>query len=330
MKWLVISGVFVAIFVSGVFFTFKQTHDVPQPSDYLATASYLRELKEEWKTRIQNEGGYKAYADFLIEAPLSSTVKPHEQAHAFGEALYEVEGITGLSLCDSSFEFGCYHSFFGVAVQKEGIQVLPQFNEACSTRYGDRNLPCQHGIGHGVLVYTDYENLEQALELCETISALPTGGCSSGVFMEYNFHTMDESSDNFIRDATDLYSPCNNLAQRFQASCYFEQVQWWQSIFKSDFVHIGQLCSTLPESSAEYTACYNGIGNYATAFAKFQYEGIFLICSKMPNKDAQYLCYEGALWLVSSKNNSEITVKKLCDILELDINYHAIKVCNAK
>jgi hypothetical protein len=283
-----------------------------------ATASFLRNLKEEWKVVIERDGGDVAYAAFLEGAPLSS-VEPHEQAHAFGEALYEVEGLTGLSSCDSSFEFGCYHSFFGIAVQEEGIEVLPQFDEACKKKYGDYNLPCQHGIGHGVLVYTDYEKLEEALELCETISTLSTGGCSSGVFMEYNFHTMDESTDGYVRVLSEnIYEPCDTLPDRFQASCYNEQIQWWQSIFNNDFKKIAQLCESLPKYSVAIESCFHGLGTYIAAFVELSIDGVKEQCSFVEDIQANAWCHEGASWLVRG-DDSEIPIqnaKEICNQLK--------------
>ncbi len=277
------------------------------------TANTLRESIPYWRGKIMELGPEKAYATFLKEAS-SDTISAHDQAHAFGEALYEEEGITGLQYCDSSFEFGCYHSFFGIAVYKEGVGVLPQFSEACKDKFKTMNLPCEHGIGHGVLVYADYTNLEKALELCETISKLPTGGCSSGVFMEYNFHTMDDSVGNtYQRDTKDdLYAPCNNLPERFQASCYFEQVQLWQNMFESDFKYIGSLCSQLQWGSDKYRACYNGIGNYVAAEFKNSYTGILSQCSLMPDEQSKGLCYEGASWLVRFDSNILYNPEILC------------------
>jgi hypothetical protein len=279
-------------------------------------AAALREMKKKWETVIETKGGEEAYIEFLAEVP-KSPIDPHSQAHAFGEALYNIEGIEGLKACDSAFEFGCYHSFFGVAVHNEGIETLPQFDEACKTKYGDMNLPCQHGIGHGVLVYTDYNKLQDALALCETINKMPTGGCSSGVFMEYNFHTMDDSAAGFRRDESEgLYAPCDTLPERFQQSCYFEQVQWWQGIFQGDFKKIGELCSKFDIGSANYTACYNGTGNYAAAQADRQLEDIVELCGEMPEESSRALCHEGASWLLRSEEDKKDDAKQLCELLE--------------
>jgi hypothetical protein len=318
----IVVGIFIALISTALLASAwliqqQEGHTSDNAQELTATAAALRELKEKSKLQIIEKGADQAYASFLQSVP-SNSIDPHSQVHAFGEALYEVKGLDGLSACDSSFEFGCYHSFFGVAVYAEGIEVLPQFDEACRKKYGSQNLPCEHGIGHGVLVYTDYENIVDALELCETVSVRPTGGCTSGVFMEYNFHTMDDvQAGEYIRDVGEnLYEPCDQLPERFRASCYFEQVQWWQNIFANDFKHIGELCSKLDEDSAEYVACYNGIGNYVSAFAEFEYNKIVETCSGMPTQRARGLCHEGATWLVRIQEGAEGVPEKLCEALE--------------
>ena len=280
------------------------------------SASSLRALKERWKNSIQKDGAEDSYTAFKSEASKLDSVSAHAESHAFGEALYELKGLEGLSTCDSSFEFGCYHSFFGLAVSAEGIGTLPKFDQACKTKYGDRNLPCQHGIGHGILVYTDY-NLVKALELCETISTLPTGGCSSGVFMEYNFHSMAENADgSYLREKSEnLYEPCDTLPTRFQASCYVEQVQWWQGIEKGDFKIIGHLCAALPVHSDVYEACYHGVGNYGATQVSSEFEGTIKICALMPNEESEALCHEGASWLIRGQEGKEQDAHKLCDVL---------------
>lgn len=302
--------------MSLIFFTSVQKTENLNPS---GDAEGLRALSLLWEQRIEKDTAEKAYAAFKEEAPLSKEFSEHSQAHAFGEALYAAEGLPGLKVCDSTFDFGCYHSFFGVAVSKEGIEALPQLSASCSEKYAenDKNLPCQHGIGHGLLVYTDYENVLDALELCETITESLMGGCTSGVFMEYNFHTMDESNvEGYFREKSDdLYAPCNTLPSRFQPSCYFEQVQWWQAIFHNDFAHIGALCGELEGNSENFLACYNGIGNYVAAYAHNDITKIRELCSLMETEEKTARCHEGASWLVRSADGMEEKVEELCEVL---------------
>jgi hypothetical protein len=277
-----------------------------------ASAAELRSLTTHWEKRIQEIGGSAAYAEFLAGAA-SSSIDTHSQAHAFGEALYKEEGLQALRVCDSSFEFGCYHSFLAVAVNEEGIESLPKLSEACKDDQGVMDLRCQHGLGHGVLVYTGYGKLGDALALCESVSTRATGGCYSGVFMEYNFHTMEFG--NYVRDGSgDLYAPCDTLPEKFQPSCYYEQVQWWQNLFQNDFKHIGTLCGEVSDPASR-DACFEGTGNYIATFARLSYNDIIRLCADMPDQDTVAICHEGANGLLRVQPELLEEAENLCTIL---------------
>lgn len=317
--FIVLCAAMGLLIMSAVYFLVGSPQTGHENLNPTGDAGELRALTQFWEDTIKEMGAEGAYASFKEQSPLSKTLTEHSQAHAFGEALYETEGLSGLKICDTTFDFGCYHSFFGVAVNKEGIESLPQLSASCSEKYAevDKNLPCQHGIGHGLLVYTDYPHILQALTLCETISESLLGGCTSGVFMEYNFHTIDESKgEGFFREkGDDLYAPCNTLPARFQPSCYFEQVQWWQATFKGDFKYIGELCGVFEESSENFLACYNGIGNYVAAQAHNDISKIVELCSLMDTQEKRSRCHEGASWLVRSAPGMEGKVEELCAVL---------------
>lgn len=300
---------------------FSQQHDrTPQnqrAESLRVSGQELTTMRDQWVSVITQIGPDAAYAQFLEEAPQNTLVGLHTQAHVFGEALYAAEGISGIKACDSSFEFGCYHSFFGSAVRDQGIGVLPQFDQACKDAYGSFNLPCQHGIGHGVLVYTDYDALEDALALCETISWQPTGGCSSGVFMEYNFHTMGTSEQGeYLRPlGDDPYEPCNAIEEKYKQSCYFEQIQWWETVFNKDYKKLGKLCAEAPEDEHVIRSCFHGIGNYAAAHAKLAIEDITALCVLMPSDEEMAWCHEGASWLVRGDGSGREAAQELCSVI---------------
>lgn len=304
---LLAAGCFAATFI---------WHRAPQQGGVFDPANTLRKESAFWQQRIKEIGPAPAYAEFLKNAP-NQALSTHEQAHAFGEALYKDEGLKGLQYCDSSFAYGCYHSFLGLAVNDEGPSVLPQFAEACKQKFGTANLPCEHGIGHGILVYTNYDLLK-ALDLCKTISDRKTGGCSSGVFMEYNFHTMDENGDgSFVRTKTaDLYAPCSTLPADYKPACYSEQPQWWESVLSEDFKKMGELCGTLSADQDSYHACYYGIGNYAAAHVENDVTKILPLCALMPEASSEAMCREGASWLVAFDPKTHESALTLCDMGE--------------
>lgn len=200
--------------------------------------------------------------------------------------------------------------------------MLPELDALCREEYGEIDTRCQHGLGHGLLVYTGYENLLEAIELCASLpSWQPTGSCAGGVFMEYNFHTMEESEGTtYTRDSSgDLYEPCSSLPEEFQPSCYHEQVQWWLTVFDNDFEYVGSLCVPLKDNSISWDSCYQRIGNFITEFRNGDYDTIIEMCSKMENDTADHLCREGSTYPMTAIPAYRETKLRLCDTLSSEV-----------
>lgn len=286
----------------------------------LAIKSEYEELRTELMESVKQIGAAKAYARFL-DTVNERSLDEHTQAHIFGEALYKVEGLQGVSVCDPSLRFGCYHSFFGQAIHEKGIEILPELDALCRGNYG-ADTKCQHGLGHGLLVYTGYENLLEALELCESITDELTGGCLGGVFMEYNFHTMEQVDNGVYHRplADNPYEPCDALPERFHPACYLEQVQWWEAVYENDFVHIGTLCSKLSKEAGAYTSCFRGVGNHYTETVFHDFDKIHALCMQMPEKDAVEFCHEGVTWLIVGMDEHKELYDSLCPFLTGDAN----------
>lgn len=266
-----------------------------------------------WGKKILELGGLKAYEEFKKEYGTRNYGEVHSQTHIFGEVLYNIEGVKGIAVCDSEFGYGCYHGFLDQAIASRGIDILPIFHRACVERYADLSLPCQHGLGHGILSYLGNNKLKEALELCWNLSQQPTGGCSSGVFMEYNFHTMDSDKGVEARkfDDSNSYSPCLKLDEKFQNSCSFEQVQWWQSVFGADYKKIGTLCNDIKkEDNREW--CFLGVGNFAAPSTNYSIEDTKKICNEMPSMDGVKFCREGSSWIFLSNDQKKEDALELC------------------
>lgn len=277
----------------------------------------IQEERERWQKEIQKEGAETAYKKFKEEFSSRQYGEQHTVAHIIGELLYEKLGSKGFVVCDESFAYGCYHSFFGKAVATEGNSVLPIFHKGCIEKYSDLSLPCRHGIGHGIMSYVGNEKLLEALDLCFGLSQEPTGGCTSGVFMEYNFRTMEDPSGEKILTRKydgNPFKPCNTLPDKFQQSCYFEQVQWWETVFSGDYGKIGELCDKL-ENQLNKQACFHGTGNYAAPFSGHDAGKTSLLCQKMPTPQGQAFCVEGASWIFLGMRKKD-DARTLCQTLK--------------
>lgn len=316
MNWIRIFSI-VVVLAGGVSFAVGM---LPADEQILSgrspVAGNTHIVLDEFRTAIANTDPHVVYGAFTRAYAQTSNGPRHAAAHLFGEALYRERGLDGLGVCDQTFEFGCYHGFLGIAIAQEGVEVLPELDQACQKRWDDAYLPCQHGIGHGVLTYVGTENLIEALELCTTISWQPTGGCSSGVFMEYNFRTMEDPARGVLRPlGENPYAPCDTLPAKHRPSCYFEQVQWWTSVYDRDFTRIGSLCAQIDSAKLRAT-CFEGAGNYAAAFTDHAVPETIAVCQKMPNAEGRQQCFEGASWIFSARESLTTAERApLCDKL---------------
>lgn len=173
-----------------------------------------------WEKRIHEVGRHNAYNELSVWVKDLNTNKKHFEAHIFGDSLYRADGLQGVDVCDGKFNYACFHAFMIQAVEDDGIEVVTKLNDACKNQLDVTAAECVHGIGHGILGVLGYEpkNIEDALHICESLSA----GCPGGVFMEYGIRGMQfEGSDSVRPFAIDeVLEPCAHLQNmNFLPSC---------------------------------------------------------------------------------------------------------------
>lgn len=263
-----------------------------------------QEVENHWLSRLEKLGGPRAYQELLSTYASEPGSVQHTNAHLFGAALYKEEGLPGVAVCDSNFNFGCYHEFIGWAIRDHGLEVAPSLNETCLSKHASEALGCQHGVGHGVLTSLGYEkeNLFEALDTCAKFrNQPPVGGCYGGVFMEFNMRTIlgDEGRFRPMDESLGRNYPCSVVGESFKAGCYYELPQWWQAVFYEDWETIegrgamykkmGTWCDSLNSESLE-RRCFLGLGTNAPAIVSWDLKEMKEICQSMPNPSAQALC----------------------------------------
>ncbi len=281
---------------------------------------------EKWENIIKDIGPQKAYEKFQEENSGLKIGEQHANAHVFGKALYNATGLKGVSYCDNSFNFGCYHSFLGTAIREEGLGTVYELNKACIDNLKSQSLGCQHGIGHGIIanIGYKYDDLVQSLKICETLPFNDSiGGCYGGVFMEYNFQTMlDVDGTTRPLEENNVLFPCNNLSSEFETPCFYWQAQWWATVLKGDvnekYKNIGIICKDVVEENNR-KQCYLGAGNIAGEFTEYNPQETINLCKNLAeeyNIEAEVLCRAGAggayLAIPSKKN----IASELCQGLE--------------
>ncbi len=222
----------------------------------------LNEIVWAKKFASNAEDAYEKFKETYADAAFSTQ---HKNAHIIGGLLYNSAGLPGISICDESFAFGCYHGFFGRVIADKGTGIIPDLAQNCRKRYGTHSTGCEHGIGHGIMEYTGRARLLDGLELCKaTNQTHELYGCTSGLFMEYNSSMTFQNGNVYVDkrpiDMKDLLAPCDSMVPApYRTSCYFEIPLWWKAQFDTDDEKIGNLCAGA-QTQAERNACYRGWG----------------------------------------------------------------------
>ncbi|MEN9621832.1 MAG: hypothetical protein RLZZ67_266 [Candidatus Parcubacteria bacterium] len=297
---------------------YKESEDQGYPQDPLQklwVGNYVKE-KDALRASIKKLGAEEAYEIFKKDTADKEFDVAHTLAHIMGELLYESEGEKGITVCDGAFAFGCYHSFFGKAIATEGLDSITRLAEACYKRWG-LGLGCPHGIGHGILGYFGDEKLVEALGVCDKLVWKEKfGGCQSGVFMEYNFHTMQSvvSAENRKFDPQRPYEPCTDIPTKNRETCYFEQPQWWLRIFKNDFARAADFCASIV-GAKEKEACYLGTGNVAAPSSEYDVLKTQQSCAYIKEKAGEVSCLQRAAWAFFAELKARNDSIKVCDKL---------------
>lgn len=272
-------------------------------------------LREEARSLLAHMTAPDAYAAFKEEIQNSPDEKQHAAAHIFGELLYRKEGIEGVVVCDSSFGFGCYHSFFGVAIAERGPEVARELDEQCFNYYGRLGTGCPHGIGHGLMWYFGNERLPEALSFCDGMRyGGAIGGCTDGVFMEYNEQTMATGEAGIGRrayDANNPQAPCSTVAKRYRQSCYYQQAAWWYRSFGGDVTHTGKHCA-VAISVDDRDACYRGLGDTLAVGVAYDPQRAIAKCSVLTEGEARSRCVEGAAWAFLANPEKRQDAPRVC------------------
>jgi hypothetical protein len=282
-----------------------------------------------WSSRIRAAGSAKAYEEFK-RAYAGNLDRQHAAAHIFGSLLYKKEGIAGLVVCDATFSFGCYHSFFASAISEQGIATLSKLDAICIQKFGPLGSGCQHGIGHGILEYMGHDKLLEGLTACkDTTKFNPLFGCVSGVFMEYYFPTLITPTSSVVSyraiDAAHPYAPCPSLPGEFRRSCYYELTALWSHRF--DARQTGAWCGKLKDMN-EQRDCFKGIGFASAPAGQYDIASAIAVCAAMPGEHGMLWCRAGATWSFSVIPEQKNRSSALCDDLAEPLKQRCVSESN--
>ena len=315
-KRQLVVAISILFIVLASFFIFSKQKELADIPFDVGTKAY----RDFWINRVSSVGAHDAYEEFKHINALSDAGSQHLASHVIGNVLYEKEGANGVTVCDASFGFGCFHGFFGVALASEGVSAIKELDEACVDRFGELGTGCTHGIGHGILEYYGHERIHDALAICDdTTQLVSILGCTSGVFMEYNtplFETEDGGLVTLPRefDSLNAYGPCGSVSEKYKQSCYFELGSWWELSLGKDWEKMEALCSAL-SNTENFKFCMLGVGHTIGNRVNYEVSEIGDACDAM-GRDQRLYCRAGAHWMLYSNPDYRESAPELCEVFD--------------
>lgn len=274
---------------------------------------------------VQSSGVQVAFDDLKNRYETSSYIKSqcHPVAHVIGRAAVEKfpQVSQAYAQGDSFCWSGYYHGVLEGVIGKVGrSQLEAQLNTICDdvpgkATYNFDYYNCVHGLGHGVMVYTNNE-LFEALKLCDNLSgAWEQTSCHSGVFMENIIIDNKNHFTKYLKPSDPLY-PCNAVDDKYKNICFLMQTSYMLKVTNGDFAKVFNLCSTVP--NYEHT-CYQSLGRDASGRSISTVGGTKAACELGTTYDQKSNCYIGAVKDFVSYFHSDAQAKELCASLTSDL-----------
>lgn len=254
---------------------------------------YYLNIRGQWEGRIREVGTEQAHREVKERMAGASTEIAHGVMHVFGELVYEADGLAGLRICDASFNYGCYHGFMNWAINYEGPGAVAEISRRCVDLYGDHELFCRHGIGHGLFDHFGRDKIAFAFDECRKIGSTSLMGCYNGVMMEL------VSGEGFSEDFLVMdrpYDLCTGLDPDYRQACYFHMTYWWNWRTKNDARKVVALCDGIVDPG-ERDACRMGAGKTFAELTGYDARKAAKYCDKMPDPDRRMRCHAGARWV---------------------------------
>ena len=248
----------------------------------------------------------------------------HPIAHKIGAGgLLHFDGkvgkafVAGNATCGSGYYHGLLQWKLAGAEEDEATQVA---REACTDPEIKENsynyYQCNHGLGHGVMLYTGYE-LPIALRMCHGLETeFDQIACSGGVFME-NLSSSFGIKSRWVREDNLLY-PCNIVSHQDKLYCYLlvtsrilPEVGWdwkkaadWCRRSEKEFVNI----------------CFQSYGRDASGTAVQDPVKTNSFCRQAGSGEKE--CIFGAARDIMNNNSQDPRGKRFCEVVRQRFRDH--------
>lgn len=282
-----------------------------------------------------------AYAfDVLKRAKLPANTDTHLLGHAVGDILYQQKGAEGIIVCTQDFRNACSHSIAVGLLSDKGEDALLEIDKACQKAPGGKGAygMCYHGLGHGILAYTGY-NEEKTVKICKKTAQVSQ--CISGSVMELisgGFHDRElwENKRKKYLNPDDPLLLCQGdiIPQEAKWQCFSYLTPYlWEAVGanignpgEEDHKKAFALCERAGE---EYrSVCYGGFGKEFTALVQErdirridemndkQLEKVYYLCTLSGEPEGIKACVSQALGSLywGGENDREASIR-FCSLI---------------
>jgi len=326
----IISCILLFSILIGIYTSFITNHDGSDGSnifsEYPNKSDFRRLNYGEWNKIIEEiVSNYPPelaweYLKFVSIDAGEIVIDPHISAHIIGNSLFENYGVDGIQVCTKEFAFGCYHGVMEDFLIQEGPENIKKIEGACMQKFpnyetteSDRFAECIHGIGHGLLVWEEY-NIDAALLHCDKLdnSFNQQIECSGGVFMENS----DFGPSNFIKKTVDVWGVCRNLEKKYQFKCGWYHPLLLGRVFKMEKGEIAAACIYAPTEILSQN-CIRQMGAWSVRKNPHNIERIKMDCSLFSQKELNFDCIGSAAYILTyyEFKNWKENSQELCETL---------------
>jgi hypothetical protein len=279
-----------------------------------------------YRAAVKDFGVAAAFDRLKEQYPVNSYVQSqcHPLTHVIGQAAIALyanvsEAYTkGDGFCWS----GYYHGVMEGIVGKVGRENFPKMlNNFCSDIAGKASYSfdyfnCVHGLGHGVMAYSNDE-LFDSLDMCKTLNgSWEKTSCYGGAFME---NVIIDNKNHFTKflKKDDLLYPCNAVDSEYKGQCYMMQTSYALKENGGNFQATFELCE---KADPGYEAtCNQSLGRDASSRSYGNTTNLKNLCMLGKNTDQQTNCVIGAVKDVISYYHSDKQAAEFCGLLEANL-----------
>lgn len=240
----------------------------------------------------------------------------HDLAHIIGIVAYEKSGMQGLKICDTAYNYGCYHGFIEAFLAKNDLALVVQIEKACFDLGSLHSPSCLHGIGHGVMIARSY-NLDLALEDCDRLQTQSQIYCHDGVFMERITGSMQKDKQKSPVIKENLNFPCDSIASKYQKQCWRNQPAAWIAYFQNNISKTGSQClAIVPEFQ---DTCLESLGFLIAMNTQDDAAQIKNLCT-FQNGQVSDTCLTGVIRELMFEGKSPKLAQNLCQYASMPQN----------